>query len=173
MFDSGSSELNKKTSKTDVMRIETFHHADKEKVEIYILELLLWLHHLAVKSKSGSDAGEIRSTINKSPALQKTNPESTNALPPSLTVEEQIMLKGVISNKIRIRGNSKSLDYDNVKTGLTDSRILIKSSSYSYSASSRSKELSLNKISSKLPVIDFGIDKKRALDVIDRLDVAR
>ncbi|KAJ1405009.1 hypothetical protein SESBI_26150 [Sesbania bispinosa] len=169
---STGSELNKKALKTDVMRIETFHHADKDKVENYILELLLWLHRLAMKSKGGNDVGEMRSTIksNVGNALQTTNQQSTNSPPPLLTTDEQIMLQDV-SNKIRIRGISKSLDFDTVKTSLTDNSRLTKSSSYS--STSRSKELSFNRILSKLPLIDFGIDKKRALDVIDRLDVAR
>ncbi|KAF1887953.1 hypothetical protein Lal_00023962 [Lupinus albus] len=58
-----SSELNKKAVKTDNMRIETLHHADKDKVETYILELLLWLHRLAIKNKAGSDAAEMRPNI--------------------------------------------------------------------------------------------------------------
>lgn len=171
LFVSGSSELNKKTVKTDIMRIETLHHADKDKVENYILELLLWLHRLAIKSKGGNDAGEMRSTI-KSPIdtslqLQKTNQQSKNALPPLLTTDEQDMLQDV-SKPIRTRGISKSLDFD---TGLRDNCRLIKSNSYS--STSKSKESSFNRILSKLPVIDFGIDKRRALDVIDRLEVAR
>lgn len=154
------------------MRIETFHHADKEKVENYILELLLWLHRLAVKSKAGVDVGETKSAIKShvGTVLQKTNQQSTNAVPQSLTTDEQIMLKDV-SNRIRVRGISKSLDFDNVKMGLTDNKRMIKSSSYS--SASRNKELSFNRICSKLPVIDFGIDKNRALDVIDRVAVAR
>ncbi|XP_004503878.1 protein PSK SIMULATOR 1 isoform X2 [Cicer arietinum] len=169
---STGSELNKKTLKTDIMRIETFHHADKEKVENYILELLLWLHRLAVKSKAGVDVGETKSAIKShvGTVLQKTNQQSTNAVPQSLTTDEQIMLKDV-SNRIRVRGISKSLDFDNVKMGLTDNKRMIKSSSYS--SASRNKELSFNRICSKLPVIDFGIDKNRALDVIDRVAVAR
>ncbi|XP_027340349.1 uncharacterized protein LOC113853866 isoform X2 [Abrus precatorius] len=169
---STGSELNKKNLKSDVMRIETLHHADKDKVEKYILELLLWLHRLAIKSKTGIDAGEMSSNFKPQvgTAPQKTNQQSRNASPPLLTPDEQDMLQDV-SNKIRIRGVSKSLDFDSVKTGLTDNGRLTKSSSYS--SASKSKEISFNRILSKLPVIDFGIDKKRALDVIDRLDVAR
>lgn len=167
-----SSEVNKKALKADVMRIETLHHADKEKVENYILELLLWLHRLAIKSKASSDVGETRVSTKShvGTALQKTSEQSTNASPPPplLTSDEQIMLQDV-SKKFRVRGISKSLDFDSVKSGLTDSSRLIKSSSYS--STSRSRELSFNRICSKLPVIDFDIDKKRALDVIDRLDV--
>ena len=44
--------------KADVMRIETLHHADKDKVKNYILELLIWLHRLAIKSKDGIDNHE-------------------------------------------------------------------------------------------------------------------
>ncbi|KAL2347150.1 hypothetical protein Fmac_001150 [Flemingia macrophylla] len=43
--------------KSGIMRIETFHHADKDKVEYYILELLLWFHRLAIRSKADGDAG--------------------------------------------------------------------------------------------------------------------
>lgn len=154
------------------MRIETLHHADKDKVENYILELLLWLHRLAIKSKSGIDTGETRSTLKShvSSTLQTTNQQSTKALPPLLTSDEQQMLQDV-SNKICKRGISKSLDFDSLKNGLTENTRLTKSSSYS--STSRSKEYSFNRILSKLPVIDFVIDKKRALDVIDRLDVDR
>ncbi|CAI8619223.1 unnamed protein product [Vicia faba] len=171
---STGSDPNKKTVKTDVMRIETFHHADKEKVENYILELLLWLHRLAVKSKAGGDVGEIKPAIKShvGTVLEKTNQQSTNAVSPLLTTDEQIMLKDV-SNEMRVRriSKSKSLDFDSVKTESTDNNRLIKSSSYS--TTSRSKELSYNRICSKVPVIDFNIDKKRALDVIDRVNVAR
>ncbi|XP_014510343.1 uncharacterized protein LOC106769299 [Vigna radiata var. radiata] len=166
---STGSEMNKKTMKADVMRIETLHHADKDKVENYILELLLWLHRLAVKSKSGIDIGETKSTI-KSHVGSTTNQQSPKAIPPLLTSDEQQMLQDV-SNKIRKRGMSKSLDFDSLKIGLSDNERLTKSSSYS--STSRSKEFSFNRIVSKLPVIDFVIDKKRALDVIDRLDVDR
>lgn len=171
---STGSDLNKKTMKTEVMRIETFHHADKEKVENYILELLLWLHRLAVKSKAGGDVGEVKSVIKShvGTVLQKTNKQSTNTVSPLLTTDEQIMLKDV-SNKIPVRGiiKSKSLDFDSLKMELTDNSKLIKSSSYS--TTSRSKELSFNRIHTKVPVIDFCIDKKRALDVIDRVNVTR
>ncbi|CAJ1974773.1 unnamed protein product [Sphenostylis stenocarpa] len=46
-------EVNRKSG---VMWIETFHHADKDKVERYILELVFWLHGLAIKSKTDCDA---------------------------------------------------------------------------------------------------------------------
>ncbi|CAL5204414.1 unnamed protein product [Lathyrus oleraceus] len=48
------SEVDTKVFQGSVMQIETFHYAYKDKVEHYILELLLWLHRMAIKSKIGS-----------------------------------------------------------------------------------------------------------------------
>ncbi|XP_040870898.1 protein PSK SIMULATOR 1 isoform X2 [Glycine max] len=152
--------------KTGVMRIETFHHADKDKVEYYILELLLWLHRLAIRSKAVSDAGKVRPAI-KSPvgaALQKTNEQIS-----LLTIDEQNMLQDV-NKKIPIRRISKSLDFDCLNIRFRENCRLTKSRSHS---SCKSKEITFNRIFSKLPVIDFDIDKERALNVIDRLDVVR
>ncbi|XP_058786450.1 protein PSK SIMULATOR 1-like [Vicia villosa] len=165
------SEVDKKVFQGGAMRIETFHYADKDKVEHYILELLLWLHRLAIKVKSGSDAGKARPTM-KSPVgatMEKTNKHSTNALLPILTMDEQNLLQDV-SKKTKMKGISKSLDFDSLKPTLSEKCRLTKSSSLS---TSKSKGLSFNRILSKVPVIDFDIDKERALNVIDRLDVVR
>nr|KYP40755.1 hypothetical protein KK1_037886 [Cajanus cajan] len=163
------SEVNRKSG---VMQIETFHHADKDKVEYYILELLLWLHRMVIRSKAVSDASKVRSAI-KSPvgaALQKTNKQSINAATLSLlTIDEQNMLQDV-KNKISARRISKSLDFDSANIRFRENCRLTKSRSHS---SSKSKEMSFNRILSKLPVIDFDIDKERALNVIDRLDGVR
>lgn len=150
------------------MRIETFHYADKDKVEHYILELLSWLHRLAIKSKGGSDAGKVKSAMKSSVGvtMEKTNKQSRNTI---LTIDEQNMLRDV-STKTKIKGISKSLDFDSLKPTLSEKCRLTKTSSLS---SIKSKELSFNRILSKFPVIDFDIDKERALNVIDRLDVVR
>ncbi|ESW09798.1 hypothetical protein PHAVU_009G156900 [Phaseolus vulgaris] len=162
------SEVNMKSG---AMRVETFHHADKDKVEYYIVELLVWLHRLVIRSKAGSDAGKVRPAI-KSPvgaALQKTNEQSTNAVLSLLTLDEQNMLQDVNMKKPVTR-ISKSWDFGSVNIRFRDNYRLTKSRSHS---SSKSKEICFNRILSKLPVIDFDIDKERALNVIDRLDVLR
>ncbi|KAI5404884.1 protein PSK SIMULATOR 1 isoform X1 [Lathyrus oleraceus] len=166
------SEVDKKVFQGGAMRIETFHYADKDKVEHYILELLLWLHRLAVKVKSVSDAGKARPAMKSSvgATMEKTNKHSTNALLlPILTMDEQNLLQDV-SKKTKMKGISKSLDFDSLKPTMSEKCRLTKSSSLS---SSKSKELSFNRVLSKLPVIDFDIDKERVLNVIDRLDVVR
>ncbi|OIV97029.1 hypothetical protein TanjilG_19576 [Lupinus angustifolius] len=166
------SEADKKTSRTSITRIETFYHADKDKVENYILQLLLWLHCLAIKSKAGGNAANVRSAIKSlaGATLQKINQQSTNTLLPLLTIDEKNMLQKVRKKK-QMRGISKSLDLDYVKSRLKDNIRLTKSKSLS--TISNSKELTFNKIYSKLHMIDFGIDKDRAMDVIDRLDEVR
>ncbi|XP_058757330.1 protein PSK SIMULATOR 1-like [Vicia villosa] len=160
------SEMDKKVFQGGAMRIETFHYADKDKVEHYILELLLWLHRLAIKVKSGSDASKARPAMKSSvvATMEKTSKHSTN-----LTMDEQNLLQDV-SKKTKMKGISKSLDFDSLKPTLSEKCRLTKSSSLS---TSKSKGLSFNRILSKVPVIDFDIDKERALNVIDRLDVVR
>ncbi|KAF9666019.1 hypothetical protein SADUNF_Sadunf16G0185400 [Salix dunnii] len=53
------SEPNRKSAAAaaDIIRIETLHHADKGKTEAYILEQVLWLHHLVSKTKNASGGG--------------------------------------------------------------------------------------------------------------------
>ncbi|XP_073282785.1 protein PSK SIMULATOR 1-like [Primulina huaijiensis] len=47
------SEQNRRTAAPiDVMKIETLQHADRQKTETYILDLLLWLNYLVSRSKS-------------------------------------------------------------------------------------------------------------------------
>lgn len=152
---------------TDVLRIETFHHADKDKVEKYILELLIWLQQLAIKS---IDVGGMRSIIKSSvgPVPRKTDQHPIKSHLPLLTMDEENMLQ-LVSRKIWIRGISKSLDFDNImKAKLREDSKLTKSWSLS-----SSKDFACNRISSELPVIGFGIDKERAMNVIDRLEVVR
>lgn len=154
------------------MRLETFHHADKDKVESYILELLLWLHRLAIKSKVNNDFGEPKFTHKPAfgAALQKTDKQPKNAGLPLLTIDEQNLLQAVTKNT-RIRGISKSLDFDTMNTTREKNSRLTRSCSHSSTV--KSKESTFNRISSMLPLIDFGIDKERALDVIDRVDTVR
>ncbi|XP_028771465.1 uncharacterized protein LOC114728689 isoform X2 [Neltuma alba] len=166
-----NSEENLKTSRTNAMRIETFHHADKDKVEKYVLALLLGLQRLAIKSGAAIDVVGVRSAMKSSHLAPPRKPHqpATTDHPPLLTISEQNMLQ-LVSKKVWIKGLSKSWHFDRMEARLRENSRLTKSWSLS---SSRSKDISFNRISSKLPVIDFGVDRERALDVIDRVEIVR
>ncbi|CAI0403975.1 unnamed protein product [Linum tenue] len=73
----------------DFIRIESLHHADKEKTETYILELLLWLHHLVSKSKKASSARVDASKSPPLPPLEEKPDTAESEPPPQITIEEQ------------------------------------------------------------------------------------
>lgn len=72
------SETNSRASgPMDIMQIETLHHADKQKTEAYILDLLAWLNYLASRSKAApKGVGAVR-PLNK-PAAVRSPPKTTD-----------------------------------------------------------------------------------------------
>ena len=168
----------KPTGQTDLIRIETLHLANTERTEAYILDLVVWLHYLISHVKAGN--GGIRSPI-KSPTrfltqkgvkvtLTSNKPNSPSSM---LTKEDQEMLRDVSSRKLT-PGISKSQEFDTVKCRLSKRSRLTKSSSASHSPKAGSKkELIPLRRPYMLPVIDFDIDRIKALDVIDRVDTLR
>jgi len=154
----------KPTGQMDLTRIETLYHADKDKTEAYILELVLWLHNLISQSKTAN--GE-RSPI-KSPVRSPTQRGASILLSPILTQEDQDMLRDVKYRKF-IPGISKSQEFD-TRAGHNKQSRLSKSNSHSPSSGNRKEFLSIRRL---LPVIDFEIDRTKALDVIDRVDNLR
>ncbi|GAB2291199.1 DNAJ domain protein [Dionaea muscipula] len=202
----------------NLLRIETLHHADKEKTEGYVLDMIVWLHHLISQSKLAAAAGSngngngngngggirspspIKSPPMRSPPNQKTTqlisppppPPPPPQKPPTvlLTVEDQEMLQDVTKRRKLTPGISKSQEFDTTTTTSSKRRLSkyrrpSKSSSLSptrerereRSSSSSSKEMysisTSRRPSSSIPVIDFDIDRIKALDVIDRVDTLR
>lgn len=54
------------------MQIETLHHADEQKTETYILDLLAWLNYLASRSKPTANGGGV-----VKPAIRSASCSST------------------------------------------------------------------------------------------------
>ncbi|KAM0946319.1 hypothetical protein DsansV1_C09g0093721 [Dioscorea sansibarensis] len=165
-------EMNRKsTTQTDLIRIETLHHADKDKTEAHILDLVICLHHLISLSRPSN--GNIRSPI-KSPVRSPSQNSSLVSLPaksPMLTDEDQKMLRDVNFRKLT-PGISKSQEFDISKIRLRTKSRLTKSNSHS-PTSETVKDIFPTRRPSMAPAIDFDIDRIKALDVIDRVDTLR
>ncbi|KAL2504702.1 Protein of unknown function (DUF668) [Abeliophyllum distichum] len=90
------SELNRKSvGPIDIMQIETLHHADRQKTEAYILELVLWLNYLVTQSKACANGrGVVRRVVGSpvgSPPRgtdQPSNPKAAASASSASTTEE-------------------------------------------------------------------------------------
>ncbi|CAK9155515.1 unnamed protein product [Ilex paraguariensis] len=110
----------------------------------------------------------IRSPSQKAIQLSMQHPSSPS---PSLTVEDQEMLRDV-GKRRPTPGKSKSQEFDTAKTRLSKHHRLSKSSSHSPTREIKKDPFPIRRPSS-VPVIDFDIDRIKALDVIDRVDTIR
>ncbi|KAJ0805326.1 hypothetical protein HanPI659440_Chr02g0048671 [Helianthus annuus] len=168
----GSEADRKLSCPVDSLRIETLHHADKEKTEECILKLVIWLHHLVCQSKAINGGikspvkSPIRSPNQKRIQLTANRPDSPS---PALTTEDQEMLRDVSKRK-PTPIISKSQEFD-TQNRLSKQYRLTKSSSHSPTHEVKRDPFPIKRPSS-LPIINFDIDRMKAMDVIDDIRVS-
>ncbi|KAM7513887.1 hypothetical protein LguiA_003470 [Lonicera macranthoides] len=157
-FGRNMSEANRRsTTVTDIIRIDTLHYADKEKTEVYILDLVLWLNHLINQTKGVAGGGPGVSSPMKAPIQSAANQNAASTTtPPAISIEDQ-----------QTRAVSENQDMESVENMLLKQERLSESSDHNL-------KMGTDEIDQKhtcgVPVIDFGVDKEKALDVIDRVD---
>ena len=124
---------------------------------------------MVTKAKSEARGGPKLSSIKSRNQQLVSEPLSV----PLVTEEEQKMLQE--ASKRRKRGTpcvSKSHDFDSEYSRVRKCDPLSRSSEY-FRGVRRSKSAAVKRFSSGFPFLDFVIDKEKALDVIDRVDVPR
>lgn len=140
------------------MKIETLHYAREDKIENYVFQLVLWLHHL-FKSHSTS------TICSSSQETRKTDSESSRLL-----FRDQEMLQDITRNKYT-PGISKSQRFNTPKTSLRKHHRLSKSSKESRPIETKKDNFAIS-WPPCVTNIDFDIDRIKALDIIDGLATA-
>lgn len=162
--------------------LQTLHHADQKVTEDYILDLVVWLHHLVTLAKSSIPGSKspikspIRSPVQHAKGVVPAGTDKPVAAGngqmvglPELSPEDEVMLQGVKHKKFT-PGISKSQEFNTskVKAAYRTNR-LCKSNSHSPCTSTEVDIASCRRHAAIAP-IDFEADRTKALDVIDRVD---
>lgn len=163
----------------NTLLIQTLHHADRRVTEDYLLELLMLLHSLVCLARE--NVSEFRSPLH--PSLpqnfqskdQQLGATERTVKPDMLYVPSSHEGEGAkhynVNDGVFRPEMRRSQEFERVSNNGDSSHSLTKSSSHSSSRSMEddSSPSVVNHVH-LVPVIDFGIDRVKSLDIIDRVD---
>ncbi|KAG0533358.1 hypothetical protein BDA96_04G186600 [Sorghum bicolor] len=196
----GNDLSRKQAGQPDALRMETLYHADKEKTDACILDLVVWLHILISYSRPppnnrSPSRSPVRSPVHAgvsspvSAAAAAASSSSSRGAAAGLSREDREMLQDAYTRRrsAGTAGKSKSQELSTAARGhrlaLSRNDRLSKSGSHCPCPSSREREHGGGRVfplatgrspaaSSSPVVVGFDIDRiSGALDVMDRVDV--
>ncbi|XP_060199839.1 protein PSK SIMULATOR 2-like [Lycium barbarum] len=149
------SEFGKKTPpQVNLIRLQTLYHADKQKMDYHVLELVTFLHRLiSLVRFNGPKAFPVRSPTRKGLILQ-TEVTNTNPKTPKvqISVEDRNLLEKVMKRRSLVPGRSKSQEF--------------------LLPNNRKKVWALSRSMGNSPCTEFKNPKANVLDILDGLDSA-
>ncbi|KAF3631272.1 hypothetical protein BC332_12119 [Capsicum chinense] len=149
------SEFGKKNPpQVTLIRLQTLYHADKQKMDYHVLELVTWLHRLiSLVRFNGPKAFPGRSPTRKGFNLQtEVTNTSSKTSKVQISLEDRNLLEKVMKRKCVLPGRSKSQEF-----------LLPKN---------RKKVWALSRSMGNSPRTDFQHPKANVLDILDGLDSA-
>ncbi|KAM1725238.1 hypothetical protein ACFX11_016271 [Malus domestica] len=166
---SGTEFGKNESSQINLIRLQTLYHADKQKTDLYILELVTWLHHLINLVRQGDHGlkplhtrSPTRKGLDIHSKMQQflTKTYCTKPQRIQLSEEDRNLLDEVMGRMRRVPGISKSQEFSITKTKRRGVWALSKST-----GSSPTRELG-----SRGTNLDQDQPKINTLDVMDGLD---
>ncbi|KAF8025075.1 hypothetical protein BT93_F2047 [Corymbia citriodora subsp. variegata] len=139
------------TGKGDFIRINTLHHADREKTDPYIVELLFWLHLLICKRRAMNN--EVTRSLDSTVSFPRDEEIRFSPRSSRTDVHKRMLMRSPSETLESETENPHSCSYHLPCTGICDS------------PTNTSPGVSVPIL--KTLSMDFGIDMMAALDVID------